>query len=159
MRLVVLGRQGAGKGTQCARLAARLGVVHIATGEAFRLAMAAETALGRRVSAFVSAGELVPDDLTVSVVADALSTVAVRERGFVLDGFPRTVQQAQQLAALLAPAEIDMVLDLAVDADVVAPSAAESAGLRWLRARRRCRGKCGRSRVMRGMRRSLHAPL
>lgn len=133
MRLVVLGRQGAGKGTQCKRLAERLGVVHIATGDAFRAAMAAQSGLGRRVAAFVAAGELVPDDLAVGVVAEELSRAAVVEQGFVLDGFPRTVRQAQRLDALLAPVGIDAVLDLRVQTDVV---------LRRLLNRRVC-GGCG----------------
>ena len=119
MRLVMLGRQGAGKGTQCARLAERLGLAHIATGDVFRAAMAAESELGRQVAAVVAAGELVPDDLAVRVVSDALNVEAVREKGFVLDGFPRTVWQAQRLDALLAPAKIDAVVDLRVDAEVV----------------------------------------
>lgn len=129
MRLVVLGRQGAGKGTQCARLAQRFRAVHIAAGDAFRAAMAADSELGRRVAAFVSAGELVPDDLTVAVVSEAINRAAAREGGFVLDGFPRTVPQAHHLDALLAPANIDVVVDLSVDTDEV---------LRRLLSRRVC---------------------
>jgi adenylate kinase len=129
MRLVVLGRQGAGKGTQCARLAERLGVVHVRTGDAFRAAIAAESELGQRAAAYVAAGELVPDDLAVPVVGEALNRAAVREKGFVLDGFPRTARQAQRLDALLAPAKIDVVLDLSVETDVV---------LRRLLSRRVC---------------------
>jgi adenylate kinase len=119
MRLVMLGRQGAGKGTQCARLAERLGLVHIATGDVFRAAMAAESELGRQVAAVVAAGELVPDDLAVRVVVEALNVRVAQEKGFVLDGFPRTVAQAQRLDALLAPAKIDAVVDLQVETEVV----------------------------------------
>jgi adenylate kinase len=133
MRLVVLGRQGAGKGTHCARLAQRLGVVHVATGDAFRTAVAAKSDLGRQVARFVAAGELVPDDIAVQVVAEALARSAAGEKGFVLDGFPRTVPQAERLDLLLAPANIDVVLDLRVDVDVV---------LRRLLNRRVC-GGCG----------------
>jgi adenylate kinase len=129
MRLIVLGRQGAGKGTQCARLAERLGVVHVATGDAFRAAIAAESQLGREAARFVAAGELVPDDLAVEVVCEALERAAVQEKGFVLDGFPRTERQAQRLDALLAPAKIDVVVDLWVETDVV---------LRRLLSRRVC---------------------
>ena len=119
MRIVVLGRQGAGKGTQCARLAQRLGVAHVATGDLFRAAVLARTDLGRRVKAFVDTGELVPDELAVAVVADRLNRDDARERGFVLDGFPRTVCQARDLTALLAPARIDLALDLQVDPSIV----------------------------------------
>lgn len=119
MRLVMLGRQGAGKGTQCARLAEGLGVVHVATGNVFRAAIAAESELGRQVATFVVAGELVPDDLSAVVVSEALDCAAVQEKGFVLDGFPRTEWQAQRLDALLAPAKIDVVLDLSVETEVV----------------------------------------
>jgi adenylate kinase len=119
MRLVVLGRQGAGKGTQCARLAQRLGVVHVSTGDVFRAAVTADSELGRQVKAFVEVGELVPDELTVAVVAEGLNREAIRESGFVLDGFPRTVRQAQQLDTLLTPAKIDVALDLRVEPDVV----------------------------------------
>jgi adenylate kinase len=133
MRLVVLGRQGAGKGTQCARLAERFGVVHVATGDAFRTAVTAKSGLGRQVAKFVAAGELVPDDIAVQVVAEAFARSAAGEKGFVLDGFPRTVRQAERLDALLAPANIDVVIDLCVDVDVV---------LRRLLNRRVC-GGCG----------------
>ncbi|HEY5012874.1 MAG TPA: nucleoside monophosphate kinase [Acidimicrobiia bacterium] len=133
MRLVVLGRQGAGKGTQCARLARTLGVAHVATGDLFRSAMTAQTDLGRRVKAFVDTGELVPDELAVAVVADRLTRDDARERGFVLDGFPRTVCQARELDALLAPLRIDLALDLHVDRAIV---------LRRLLRRRVC-ADCG----------------
>lgn len=72
MRLIVLGRQGAGKGTQCARLAQHLGVVHVSTGDLFRAAVIQHTELGRRVGAFVQTGELVPDELALDVVAERL---------------------------------------------------------------------------------------
>jgi adenylate kinase len=133
MRLVVLGRQGAGKGTQCARLAYRLGAAHVATGDLFRAAVTARTDLGRRVKAFVDTGELVPDELAVAVVADRLTRDDALESGFVLDGFPRTVCQARQLDALLAPARIDLALDLHVDPSIV---------LRRLLRRRVC-ADCG----------------
>lgn len=133
MRLVVLGRQGAGKGTQCARLARGLGVAHVATGDLFRAAMTAQTDLGRRVKAFVDTGELVPDELAVTVVAERLNRDDARERGFVLDGFPRTVCQARELDALLAPLRIDLALDLHVDPAIV---------LRRLLRRRVC-ADCG----------------
>lgn len=119
MRLVVLGRQGAGKGTQSARLAHRLGVAHVSTGDLFRAAVSARTDLGRQVEAFIDAGELVPDELAVAVVAEGLNRDAAHNTGFVLDGFPRTVCQAQQLDAFLAPAKIDLALDLWVEPQVV----------------------------------------
>lgn len=116
-RVLVLGRPGSGKGTQCRRLAARLGVDHIATGDLFRATVAADTPLGRVVRGYIDAGELVPDDLVTDVVDDRLGADGAA-RGFVLDGFPRTVPQAEQLEELLAPHAVDLAIDLVVPAAV-----------------------------------------
>jgi adenylate kinase len=115
VRVVLLGLPGAGKGTQAALLAADTGVPHIATGNIFRAAMAAGTPLGQRVKAVVDSGALVPDELTVAVVRERLAQ-ADCERGFVLDGFPRTVAQAEALDGLLA--EGGRALDRAIYLDV-----------------------------------------
>ena len=108
MNLLVLGPQGSGKGTQAARLSADHGIPHVATGDMFRAAIAAGTELGRRVKPILAAGELVPDDLTVSLIRERLSQPDAAD-GFVLDGFPRNLAQAEELDAMLA--EIGMKLD------------------------------------------------
>jgi adenylate kinase len=110
--LVVMGKQGAGKGTQCALLAERLGLAHLATGDLLRAAVRDDTLLGRRVRRHLDAGALVPDPLIVAVVLDHLAGLPAR--GYVLDGFPRTVSQAE---ALLAAESIDAVVELDVSTD------------------------------------------
>ncbi len=101
MNLLVLGPQGSGKGTQAARLSGAYGIPHVSTGEMFRGAIAAGTELGNRVEPILASGELVPDDLTVQLIRERLAEPDA-ERGFVLDGFPRTVAQAEALDAMLA---------------------------------------------------------
>ena len=96
MRLVMLGLPGAGKGTQGELVAQRLGIPRISTGDMFRAALKSDTDLGRRVKEYVERGELVPDHLTVALVEERLAQPDARA-GFVLDGFPRTVPQAQAL--------------------------------------------------------------
>ena len=110
--IVILGPPGAGKGTQGQRIAAELGVPHINTGDMYRAAIAARTALGDRVHPYLERGELVPDDLTIAVVRDRLSQADTAE-GFVLDGFPRTLPQAEALDAILAESdrELSVILD------------------------------------------------
>ena len=134
VRVLVLGRPGSGKGTQCARLARSLGVPHISTGDLFRATVARDTPLGRMVKGYMDAGELVPDDLVVDVVDDRLGAEGAAV-GFVLDGFPRTVAQADQLADLLLPSTLDVAIDL-----VVPPEVARERLLR-----RRVCGDCGRA--------------
>ncbi len=101
VRLVILGRQGSGKGTQCARLVEELGPLHISTGDMLRSAVAEGTELGRRAGALMDAGELVPDDLMIGIVAERLAKPDVAEPGFLLDGFPRTPAQAEALEMAL----------------------------------------------------------
>jgi adenylate kinase len=108
VNLLVLGPQGSGKGTQAARLSADHGIPHVSTGEMFRSAIAAGTELGRRVEPILAAGELVPDELTVALIRERLSQPDAAD-GFVLDGFPRTLTQAEELDATLA--EIGRALD------------------------------------------------
>jgi adenylate kinase len=133
-RVLVLGRPGSGKGTQCGRLARRLGVPHISTGDLFRETVARDTPLGRTVRGHMEAGELVPDDLVVDVVDDRLGTRGAAA-GFVLDGFPRTVPQAEQLVEMLEPYALDLAIDLVVPAEVA----------RFRLAARLVCGDCGRS--------------
>ena len=101
MRVVLLGPPGAGKGTQAARLAAHLGVPHIATGDMLRQAANADTPLGRRLHSYMDRGELVPDDLTNAIVEERISQPDAA-KGFVLDGYPRSVDQAKMLDESLA---------------------------------------------------------
>jgi adenylate kinase len=95
-RLALLGPPGAGKGTQARRLSARLAVPHIASGELLRLAVEAGTPLGTRAGRFIDRGELVPDELVLQVILDRIAQPDAK-RGFVLDGFPRTLRQAEAL--------------------------------------------------------------
>jgi len=104
----VLGPQGAGKGTQAKRIAADHTIPHISTGDMFRAAIAAGTELGKRVEPILEAGELVPDELTVALIRERLGEHDARD-GFVLDGFPRNLTQAEVLDAMLA--EIGRGLD------------------------------------------------
>jgi len=99
LNVLLLGPQGAGKGTQADRISAEYGIPHIATGEMLRAAIAAGTELGRTVESIVNAGELVPDDLMISLIRDRLAQDDT-DAGFVLDGFPRTTAQAEALDAM-----------------------------------------------------------
>jgi adenylate kinase len=118
MRIVLLGAPGAGKGTHCKRIADRYGVVHLSSGDILRRERAAGTKLGKKAQSYMDAGALVPDDLIVEMMSRA---IAKAKAGFVLDGFPRTVNQAEVLDQSLAKneKEIDIVIDLQVDDGVV----------------------------------------
>ena len=118
-RLIVLGRQGAGKGTQCARLAAHLGIHHVSTGDLFRAEIDAGTALGRALDRYVVAGELVPDEVVLDDVAGQLGTASVRAAGYLLDGFPRTLAQGQALFEVLGAGAADLALEIDVPVEVV----------------------------------------
>jgi adenylate kinase len=119
MNVLILGPQGAGKGTQAKRIAAEYGIPHIATGEILRTAMAEETPLGLLVKPIYDAGRLVPDDLIMSLIRERLAEPDT-EAGFVLDGFPRTMAQAEALDAMLREIgkEIDVVFVLHVPENV-----------------------------------------
>ncbi len=107
LNLLLFGPQGSGKGTQAKRIAAEYGIPHVSTGDMFRAAIARQTPLGRQVEPILAAGELVPDDLTVGLIRERLAETDAG-RGFVLDGFPRNLAQAEALDALLA--ELDRPL-------------------------------------------------
>lgn len=136
MRVIFLGPPGAGKGTQARRAAARWGALQIATGDILREAMAAGTDLGRRAKRYYDAGELVPDDVIIGLVAETLGCPEAR-KGLVFDGFPRTVTQAEALDRLLD--EQGVALDR-----VILFQVAEAELVRRLTGRRVCRG-CGRN--------------
>jgi adenylate kinase len=116
MRLILLGPPGAGKGTQAERLVAGHGIVQLSTGEMLRAAAAAGSDVGRRAKAIMERGELVPDEVVIDVIRDRLKG-ADTARGFILDGFPRTVAQAAALDGLLASLKmrLDAVIEIAVD--------------------------------------------
>jgi adenylate kinase len=133
LRLVVVGRQGAGKGTQCVRVSHRYAIPHISTGDMLRAAVAADSPFGQLAKSFMDRGELVPDSVINGVIAERLEQPDARLRGFVLDGFPRTKEQAVELNELLAPASLNMVINLEVPVQLV---------LRRLSSRRVC-SVCG----------------
>lgn len=119
VRLLVLGKQGAGKGTQAVRIAGHYGVPHISTGDMFRAAAAAGTPFGLKAQEFMKRGELVPDDVVIGVVAERLAKDDAQDHGFVLDGFPRTRVQAEELQRLLGPGGLDAAVDIDVPTEVV----------------------------------------
>jgi adenylate kinase len=135
VRVVLLGPPGAGKGTQAQVIAGLLGVPAISTGDIFRANVSGQTDLGQQAKEYMDAGDLVPDEITVAMVKDRLEEPDAKE-GFLLDGFPRNVPQAETLKKILSEMDrrLDLVLELVVDDDEV---------VRRLSGRRTCR-KCGR---------------
>ncbi len=139
-RLIILGRQGAGKGTQCVRLSRHFVVPHISTGDMLRAAVREGTPLGTAAKTVIEAGGLVGDEIMVGIVNERLSRDDARTRGYILDGFPRTVGQAQALDEITEERPLDAVIDLDVPRDLV---------LQRLSSRRVCRD-CGTNYVAKG---------
>jgi adenylate kinase len=132
-RLIILGRQGAGKGTQCVRLSRHYVVPHISTGDMLRAAVREGTELGLAAREIMDTGGLVGDDMMVGLVEERLDRADARSRGYILDGFPRTVAQAEALDKITTERPIHVVIDLDVPRDIV---------LERISARRVCRD-CG----------------
>lgn len=118
-RLLMLGRQGSGKGTQAAMLAERFGINHLSTGKMLRDSAAAGVPAGIEAKALMDQGELVADEIVIAVVEERFSNPKEIERGFVLDGFPRTDVQAQALQRILEAAPLDLAIDLDVAERIV----------------------------------------
>lgn len=118
MRVVLLGPPGAGKGTQAQIIAGHLGVPAISTGDIFRANVSGQTELGRQAKTYMDAGDLVPDEVTVAMVRDRLAEPDAKS-GFLLDGFPRTISQAEQLRDSLTALghRLDRVVELIVEED------------------------------------------
>jgi adenylate kinase len=120
VNIVLMGLPGAGKGTQAEKIVEKYGIPHISTGDMFRAAMKEETELGLKAKSFMDKGELVPDEVTIGIVRERLSREDCH-KGFLLDGFPRTVAQADALESMLADLgkKIDYVINIQVDKGVL----------------------------------------
>lgn len=120
MRIILLGPPGAGKGTQAVKLTGEYGIPQISTGDMLRAAVQQQSPMGRKAKAFMDAGDLVPDEVVIGIVRERLQQQDC-ERGFILDGFPRTVAQADALSGVLNDLnqQLDAVISLAVDTDAL----------------------------------------
>ena len=119
MNLLIMGLPGAGKGTQAAKIVERFNVAHISTGDMFRAAIANQTEMGVLAKSYIDKGELVPDEVTNGIVKERLSQNDIKETGFLLDGYPRTIEQAHALDKTLAELGIELegVINIEVDPD------------------------------------------
>ena len=119
MNLLIMGLPGAGKGTQAAKIVEEFGVAHISTGDMFRAAMANQTEMGVLAKSYIDKGELVPDEVTNGIVKERLSQDDIKETGFLLDGYPRTIEQAHALDKTLAELGIELegVINIEVNPD------------------------------------------
>ncbi len=117
MNVILLGPPGCGKGTQAARLKEKYGVLPLSTGDMLRAAVAAGTDVGKKAKAIMEAGQLVPDDVVVGVIAERIGQSDVQKQGFVLDGFPRTVAQAKSLDDMMEKRgwKLDHIIEMKVD--------------------------------------------
>jgi adenylate kinase len=118
-RLVLLGKQGAGKGTQAVRISEHYDIAHFSTGDLFRELARLETSFGLKAKEYMDAGELVPDETVIGVVQEALAAGGPLGEGFVLDGFPRTLFQAEHFDEILDGRPLDVVINLEVPLEIV----------------------------------------
>ena len=123
MNLLIMGLPGAGKGTQAAKIVENFNVAHISTGDMFRAAIANQTEMGVLAKSYIDKGELVPDEVTNGIVKERLSQNDIKETGFLLDGYPRTIEQAHALDQTLT--ELDLALDGVINIEVDANSLLE----------------------------------
>ena len=133
-RIAMLGKQGAGKGTQCSRISDQFSIPHISTGDMLRQAVKVGTEFGLKAAVFMERGDLVPDDVIIGTVVERLTQDDAVDRGYLLDGFPRTLAQAKALDSAIEGA-LKLVVNLDVATDIV---------LERLSSRRVCEG-CGRT--------------
>ena len=117
MNLLIMGLPGAGKGTQATKIVEKFGVAHISTGDMFRAAMANQTEMGLLAKSYIDKGDLVPDEVTNGIVKERLSQDDIKEKGFLLDGYPRTIEQAHALDAALADLGLELqgVVNIEID--------------------------------------------
>ena len=116
MNLLIMGLPGAGKGTQATKIVEHFNVAHISTGDMFRAAIANQTEMGVLAKSYIDKGELVPDQVTNGIVKERLSQDDIKQTGFLLDGYPRTIEQANALDQTLA--ELDLALDGVINIEV-----------------------------------------
>ena len=144
-RLILLGRQGAGKGTQCTRLSRHYVVPHISTGDILRASVRERTEMGLQAKAIMDSGGLVSDEIMIGIVAERLERPDAATRGYLLDGFPRTVPQAKALGDITE--KVDRPIDVVVDLDVPRELVFDRL------ARRRLCNVCGTNYIATGMER------
>lgn len=136
MNIILMGPPGCGKGTQAQRIQEKYGMVHLSTGEMLRAAAAAGTEMGLKAKAILDRGDLVPDDMVIGIIAERIEDSDIREKGFILDGFPRTVVQAEKLDDVLAEKRIEIhhIIEMRMDEAAlfarIERRAQESAGAR-----------------------------
>ncbi|MGT2949539.1 adenylate kinase [Streptococcus devriesei] len=123
MNLLIMGLPGAGKGTQAAKIVEKFGLVHISTGDMFRAAIANQTELGLSAKSYMDKGDLVPDEVTNGIVKERLAQEDIKEKGFLLDGYPRTLDQAEVLTAILK--ELELQLDAVVNIEIASDKLVE----------------------------------
>ncbi len=135
LHLLIMGPAGSGKGTQSEKIVEKYNLVHLSTGDMFRAAISNKTEAGLKAKTYMDDGKLVPDEITISLVKERLLADDIKERGFLLDGFPRTVGQARALKKLLSEIKmpLNLIIDLMVDRKVLEDR---------ITGRRMCR-KCG----------------